>query len=727
MAKLISISLLDEEISVERLMEALNKLSSRDLRRYFKRKRMVFPRNVRYAFLTKCIKRDFLAVQKDLLDSNNRVFTEFELVEFYRSVENEVLALEFKKDFLAYFVNKTYKTFLTDKNLADLYSIASTKEETANESIYGFMVGLNSIFTDTEENNLDCLPVETTAQRLKDQFTLFEVREFAKKYGIVVPKYPRAELIAPIVIEKAEARQLLDEEGLASLQEAEAHVLLAFAKKHGIFVPRYLKKDEMVDEIISQISKKEIDNNRISEVFNENLITFKSKSSNLTLCDLLDKYQNLDDLSEVRNDDSKDMSPLKRCAVGGAIGLELRYNEVNRKARLLERRRKLELLRQQALERKERLARERKEQELVARNEANARLAGEEEAKRIAAEQRIAELELALKEEEERRLAAERALEEMNRNLPEEPTEEVDEEETSEDETSDEETVETVGADELVVPEYVESTVQEQYDVEETRDVTYMAFETVEEEADVPTAVEEPVVEEVVEEPVVEEPTEETTEEPVVEETTESTVEEPTEEEPKPEPVKCPVKKMHRIGWILSILAIALVAVLSVFVFDDSLKNILDKDATLVGKDYAVLFGMFFVAYGFVAFVIRVICHKIGCKAKKGKPCCKPGEKYRYFWARLVVLAAAVFAFIKFELFHFVTIKETIWNVLKDRILSYNDSLNAVEAFVVIAVILFAAYVLTLLVLTFAHAIRSRKGCKPSLVRQFIIFSWDFN
>ena len=505
MAKLISISLLDEEISVERLMEALNKLTSRDLRRYFKRKRMVFPRNVRYAFLLKCIKRDFLAVQKDSLDSNNRVFTEFELVEFYKSVENETLAKEFKKDFLSYFVNKTYKTFLTDKNLADLYSLAVAKEEIADESIYGFMVGLNSIFTDTEENNLDCLPVETTAQRLKDQFTLFELREFAKKYGVIVPKYPKKELIAPIVIEKAEARQLLDEAGLADLQEAEANVLLSFAKKYGIYVPRYLKKDEMVDEIISQISSKEIDNNRISEVFNENLITFKSRSSNLTLCDLADKYQNLDDLSEVRNDNSKDMSPLKRCAVGGAIGLELRYSEANRKARLLERRRKLELLRQQALEKKERLARERKEQELVAQNEANARLAGEAEAKRLAAEQRIIELEAALKEEEERRLAAERALEELNRNIPEEVDEETTEteEEFVDEETLEEEAPEIIGDEELVVPEYVESTVEETYEVEETRDVTYMAFETVEEDVTVP----------VVEEPIVEEVTEEVTEE----------------------------------------------------------------------------------------------------------------------------------------------------------------------------------------------------------------------
>ena len=201
MAKLISISLLDEEISAERLMEALFKLSSRDLRKYFKRKKMVFPRNLRYAFLTKCIKRDFLAVQKDLLDSNNRVFTEFELVEFYRCVENDVLANEFKKEFLAYFVKNTYKNLLTDKNLADLYEIAQTKEESAIESVYSFLVGLNPIFTDTEENNLDCLPVELTAQRIKDQFTLFEVREFARKYGVVVPKYPNADAIAPIIIE----------------------------------------------------------------------------------------------------------------------------------------------------------------------------------------------------------------------------------------------------------------------------------------------------------------------------------------------------------------------------------------------------------------------------------------------------------------------------------------------------------------------------------------------
>ena len=74
MAKLLSISLLDEEISAERLMEALNKLSSRDLRKYFKRKKMAFPRPIRYAFLSKCIKRDFQAVPKDLLAGENRVF-----------------------------------------------------------------------------------------------------------------------------------------------------------------------------------------------------------------------------------------------------------------------------------------------------------------------------------------------------------------------------------------------------------------------------------------------------------------------------------------------------------------------------------------------------------------------------------------------------------------------------------------------------------------------------
>lgn len=707
MAKLISISLLDEEISAERLMDALNKLSSRDLRKYFKRKKMFFPRNVRYAFLTKCIKRDFLAVQKDLLDSDNRVFTEFELVEFYKCVENEVLAKEFKKDFLSYFVSKTYKTLLTDKNLADLYSLAEAKEETTNESIYGFLVGLNSIFTDTEENNLDCLPVETTAQRLKDQFTLFEVREFAKKYGVIIPKYPKAELIAPIIVEKVETRQLLDEEGLANLQGAESNVLLSFAKKHGIYAPRYLKKDEMIDEVISQISRKEIDNNRISEVFNENLITFKSRSSNLTLCDLLDKYQNLDDLSEIRNDNSKDMSPLKRCAVGGAIGLELRYNELNRKERLLERRKKLEILRQQALERKEQLLRERKEQALLAQSEESAKLAGEEEAKRIAAEQRVAELEAALKEEEAKRLAAEKALEELNKNL----LEEVNEEEVETDEVDE---TETVGDDELVVPEYVETTVQEPYEVEETRDVTYMAFETLEEDVTVPSVVEEPVVEESTEEV----PTEE------------QVVEEPTEEEPQPEPVKCPIKKMHKFGWIASIVAIVLVACLSLFVFGDSFKRIFNNDATLVAKDYLSIFGIFFVTYGFLAFVIRVIFHKFRCKAKKGVACCKTKEVYKYLWTRIIVLAVSAVILSLTKLLHFATIKDSIWTVIKDKIfgaegLSSDGAIAKVEALLILLVVFFAAYLLTLLVLSIVHTIKCRKGCKQGLVRQFIIYSWS--
>ena len=51
------------------------------------------------------------------------------LVEFYKSVENPTLAKEFKNDFLAYFVKNTYKNLLTDKNLADLYEIAQTKED----------------------------------------------------------------------------------------------------------------------------------------------------------------------------------------------------------------------------------------------------------------------------------------------------------------------------------------------------------------------------------------------------------------------------------------------------------------------------------------------------------------------------------------------------------------------------------------------------------------------
>ena len=470
MAKLLSISLLDEEISAERLMEALNKLSSRDLRKYFKRKKMAFPRPIRYAFLSKCIKRDFQAVPKDLLAGENRVFTEFELVEFYKCVENAELAKEFKKDFLAYFVKATYKNLLTDKNLAELYQIAEAKEEASNESIHSFLVGLNPIFADTEENNLDCLPVETTAQRIKDQFTLFEVREFAKKYGVVVPKYPSSEVVAPVVVEKARAKQLLDEPALENLSKAEVHTLMSFAKKNRIYAPRYVKKDEIVDEVISQIASKEINNVRMNEVFNENLITFKSRSSSDSLCDLLDKYENLDDLSEVRNDNSKDMSPIKRCAVGGAIGLELKYNEESRKARLQARREKLEVLRQQALERKERLAREKREQDLINQRDASLREREEEEARRLAAEQRIAELEALLaqqeaekealvaqqeaereaaeaqlREEEAKRIALEKALEEAPKVeetaiVPVE--EEVEDETPAEEEVAEEESVE---------------------------------------------------------------------------------------------------------------------------------------------------------------------------------------------------------------------------------------------------------------------------------------------
>jgi hypothetical protein len=477
MAKLLSISLLDEEISAERLMEALNKLSSRDLRKYFKRKKMAFPRPIRYAFLSKCIKRDFQAVPKDLLAGENRVFTEFELVEFYKCVENAELAKEFRKDFLAYFVKATYKNLLTDKNLAELYQIAESKEEASNESIHSFLVGLNPIFADTEENNLDCLPVETTAQRIKDQFTLFEVREFAKKYGVVVPKYPSSEVVAPVVVEKARAKQLLDEPALENLSKAEVHTLMSFAKKNRIYAPRYVKKDEIVDEVISQIASKEINNVRMNEVFNENLITFKSRSSSDSLCDLLDKYENLDDLSEVRNDNSKDMSPIKRCAVGGAIGLELKYNEESRKARLQARREKLEVLRQQALERKERLAREKREQDLINQRDASLREREEEEAKRLAAEQRIAELEALLaqqeaekealvaqqeaereaaeaqlREEEAKRIALEKALEEAPKveETAIAPVEEEVEEETPAEEEVVEEVIDVFGADEII-------------------------------------------------------------------------------------------------------------------------------------------------------------------------------------------------------------------------------------------------------------------------------------
>ena len=81
-----------------------------------------------------------------------------------------------------------------------------------------------------------------------------------------------------------------------------------------------------------------------------------------------------------------------------------------------------------------------------------------------------------------------------------------------------------------------------------------------------PTEVEE-VVEEVVEETVEEEPQPEEpapVEEPQPEPTPE---EEPQPEEEKPEPVRCPVRRMHVFGWIASILAVAVMAVLSMFVF----------------------------------------------------------------------------------------------------------------------------------------------------------------
>ena len=750
MAKLISISLLDEEISAEQVMEALFKLSSRDLRKYFKRKKMVFPRNLRYSFLLKCIKRDFQAVPKDQLDSNNRVFTEFELVEFYKCVENDVLANEFKKEFLAYFVKNTYKTLLTDKNLADLYAIAQTKEEGVIESVYSFLVGLNPMFTDTEENNLDCLPVEQTAQRIKDQFTLFEVREFAKKYGVVVPKYPNSDALAPTIIEKAEARQLLDEEGFANLQKAEAYTLLSFAKKNGIYAPRYLKKDEMVDEVISQISRKDIDNVRINEVFNENLITFKSRSSNDSLCDLLDKYENLDDLSEVRNDNSKDMSPLKKCAVGGAIGLELRYNEESRKLRLAERRRKLEELRQAAIEKREKLNQERKEQLLISQR-------SEEEAKRIAAEQRIAELEAllaqqtaekeeadrvrttleeALKEEEAKRLAMEKELEER----PVAQTPVVADEEVNEEE-------EVFGEDEIVVPEYVETVVHEEYEVEEEKEVTYMDCELVEEEAYVPEAVEEPVVEEEVEEePVIEETVEEVVtveeeveeeptaeEEPVAEETTEETVEEVVEEEnpeeePKVEPVRCPVKKMHGIGWILTLVVVAALAALYFLVptFAEKFTALFLKgDAVEFGTlEYLISFGVVCVAGGVVTLFLRTIFHAIGCKAKKkGIACSKLSACYKFLWMQLVVTVAAIVAFIYTNLFHFGTIKQNLANLL-NKILGTTFELTIGEVLLVIALLFVASYVITLLLSTLGYLFKFKKLRNKGIMGRYISFSW---
>ena len=737
MAKLISISLLDEEISAERLMEALFKLSSRDLRKYFKRKKMVFPRNLRYAFLTKCIKRDFQAVSKDLLDSNNRVFTEFELVEFYRCVENDVLANEFKKEFLAYFVKNTYKNLLTDKNLADLYEIAQTKEESAIESVYSFLVGLNPIFTDTEENNLDCLPVEQTAQRIKDQFTLFEVREFARKYGVVVPKYPNADAIAPIIIEKAEARQLLDEEGFASLQNAESHALLSFAKKNGIYAPRYLKKDEMIDEVISQISKKDIDNVKINEVFNSNLITFKSRSSNDSLCDLLDKYENLDDLSEVRNDNSKDMSPLKRCAVGGAIGLELRYNEESRKLRLAERRRKLEELRQAALERREKFNHERREQMLIAQR-------SEEEAKRIAAEQRIAELEAllaqqalekeeadkarttleeALREEEAKRIAAEQ-------RIVETPVPVVADEENETEE-------EVFGEDEIVVPEYVDVIVTEEFETEEEKEVTYMDCDMVEEEAYVPEVIETPIIEEVVEEvveetPVEEEPVvEEVLEEPVeeVEEVAEETTEEetPTEEE-KVEPVRCPVKKLHGIGWILTLVVLAALAVLYFLVptFNETFtKLFLKNDSVEFGTiEYLVLFGVTCVAGGVVTLLLRTIFHAIGCKAKKkGIACSKLSACYKFAWTQLVVTVAAIVAFIYTKLFHFGTAKQNIANLIT-KIFGSEFEITVGEVLLVILLVVVASYVITLLLSTLGYLFKIKKLREKGIMGRYISFSW---
>ena len=752
MAKLISISLLDEEIGVEKLLETLSKLSSRDLRKYFKRKKMVFPRSLRYAFLTKCIKRDFQAIQKENLNSDNRVFTEFELVEFYKSVENPSLAQEFKNEFLAYFVKGTYKNYLTDKNLADLYEIAVNKEETAIESIYGFLVGLNPIFTDNEENNLDCLPVEDTAQRIKDQFTLFEVRGFAKKYGVIVPKYPNASDIAPSIVEKAEARELLDEAGLASLREAEANVLLSFAKKHGIYAPRYLKKDEIIDEVISQIASKEIDNAKMSEVFNANLITFKSRSSSDSLCDLLDKYENLDDLSEVRNDNNKDMSPLKRCAVGGAIGLELRYNEESRKARLLERRKKLELLRQQALERKERFNRDRREQELIAQRDESQRLHAEEEARRLAAEERIAELEellskqneernleiseleAALKEEEAKRLAAEQALENAPKVEDVQPVEEptVDEEEIEE---------EFLG-DEIVTPEYYDAVVQEVVEVEEEKEITVMTFEVVEETIEVPAVeevieeeiveeepqFEEEIVEEEVEEPAVEEEVEEPTEkvEEPVEEVEEPVAEEPTEEEPKPEPVKCPVKKMHIVGGVISaVFAVLLVVLLTgVSSIQNAWNRFTDSSLRPNALSYAVGFVTLFIGIGIVAYLVRVLIHAIRCKAKKGVACNKVSEVYKYLWAHLIVAIISVTTFIFANLFHFGLVKEKLGNIFK-KILDNASNIGPLANLMVILVMFIVAYVLTLVICTIVYSLKNKKNPNNGgVMKNLISFCW---
>lgn len=179
-----------------------------------------------------------------------------------------------------------------------------------------------------------------------------------------------------------------------------------------------------------------------------------------------------------------------------------------------------------------------------------------------------------------------------------------------------------------------------------------------------------------------------------------------------PKKAKCKVRKAQKFWFVIALLLVAaFAAAFALYApFYNFLLALRDSNAA---NDYAAWTPLNHGATAglilFVAFIatilVRFICHPFGCKAKKGKACCRRCESNKFFWT-LLVLGLGAFALDAFVL----------------KFLSTEKAIAGLLAFNMFALIGFgaAALVFILLVITsIAHRRNHKRQAKAAATAEY--------
>ena len=177
---------------------------------------------------------------------------------------------EFKNLFMRFFL-KNESSFETTTAFNKQLGKLRDKKNASNAELFVNMIAIFQEIVYTPQGYVDGIPIQELKDHVVPTYTLNEVPDLGKKYGVEIPK----RINKAKFIELLTAKYSLSEEEQEELSKKSILDITKYAKERGLKFSTDLKKEDMVEYLIFALNKydeepdKDLYNYDILDVFNE--------------------------------------------------------------------------------------------------------------------------------------------------------------------------------------------------------------------------------------------------------------------------------------------------------------------------------------------------------------------------------------------------------------------------------------------------------------------------